>query len=211
MHKVLIVDDQKSSRELMRYVISDSKDFVTAGFLEDSEKTVEFCEANAVDLILMDIHTGGKESGIINAKKVKEKYPQIKIVIVTFMVQQRHIEEARKAGVEGFWYKDHGTTTLLEVINKVMQGESVYPDKIPVITIGLAKTSDFTKQELAVLKMKVNGYSHAETCEKLGITRSTLNFHITNLKGKTGYDNILKLVMDVSAKKFIIADEIGIE
>ncbi len=207
MHNVLIVDDQKSSRELMRYVVSENPEFVIVGTLDDSEKAKQFCVNNQVDLILMDIHTAGKENGIKNAKEVKNFNPEIKIILVTFMVQQEHIIKAREAGCEGFWYKDHGETKLIDVMQKVIVGEKVYPDKMPVIKIGFAKASDFTKQELVVLQLKVNGYSHSEICEHLAITRSTLNYHISNLKGKTGYDNMLKLAIDVSMKKFMIADE----
>lgn len=207
MYKVLIVDDQKSSRELMRYVISDSDGYEIIGTLEDASIAESFCRENSVDLIFMDIYTGGRETGIQSAKKVKAYNPNIKIIIVTFMVQQGHIELARDAGCEGFWYKDHSTNTLLEVMDKVMAGDIIYPDALPTITIGLAKASDFTKQELTVLQMKVNGYSHQEICDKLCITRSTLNYHIANLKSKTGYENILKLAIDVSMKKFMIAEE----
>ena len=207
MYKVLVVDDQKSSRELMRYVISDSDSYEIIGTLEDASIAESFCRENRVDLIFMDIYTAGRETGIQSAKKIKAYNPNIKIIIVTFMVQQGHIEMARDVGCEGFWYKDHSTTTLLEVMNKVMAGDIIYPDKLPIITIGLAKASDFTKQELTVLQMKVNGYSHQEICDKLYITRSTLNYHIANLKSKTGYENILKLAIDVSMKKFMIAEE----
>ena len=207
MYKVLIIDDQKSSRELMRYVISDSNNYEIVGTLEDASKAKSFCIENKVDIIFMDIHTNGRETGIQSAKKVKEYNSNIKIIIVTYIVQSEHIDMARSIGCEGFWYKDHSTTSLLEVIDKVAMGEIVYPDKIPTVTIGLAKTSEFTKQELAVLQMKVNGYSHNEICENLSIKRSTLNYHIANLKSKTGYDNILKLAIDVSMKKFMIADD----
>ena len=207
MYNVLIVDDQNSSRELMKYVVSEDSNYQLVGMLEDAEKTEIFCRYKKVDLILMDIHTANKENGIKASSVIKKIKPQIKIIIVTFMVQQEHIEEARKAGCEGFWYKDHSSEKLLEVMNVVMGGGTVYPDKLPEVTIGLAKSTDFTKQELNVLKLKVNGYSHNETCEKLGITRSTLNYHIANLKGKTGYDNLLKLAIDVSMKKFIISDD----
>ncbi len=206
MYNVLIVDDQKSSRELMKYVVSESEDFTVVGSIDDAALTLEFCKFNKVDLILMDIHTAGRENGIDNAAIIKQKKPLIKVIIVTFMVQVNHLEKAKACGCEGFWYKDHSTTKLLEVMDKVMSGEKIYPDTLPVISIGLAKTTDFTKQELEVLRLKVNGYSHKEICDNLCITRSTLNYHIANLKGKTGYDNILKLAIDVSMKKFIIAD-----
>ncbi len=211
MVKVLVVDDQKSSRELMRYIVSESDRYSLVGMLEAADKAKDFCMSNSVDLILMDIHTAGKENGLDSAIQVKMFNPNVKVIIVTFLVQKEHIERARKIGCEGFWYKDHSNKKLLEVMDEVMNGESVYPDKLPIIKIGYAKASEFTKQELHVLQLKVNGHSHVETCNILGITRSTLNYHISNLKGKTGYDNLLKLAIDVSMKKFIISDEINIE
>ncbi len=155
----------------------------------------------------MDIHTSGKENGLDSAKKIKNFNPEIKIIIVTYLVQQEHLNKAREIGCEGFWYKDHSPQKLIEVMDEVMSGGIIYPDKSPVLAIGCAKSSDFTKQELQVLQLKVNGYSHNETCEILGIARSTLNFHISNLKGKTGYDNLLKLAIDVATKKFIVAED----
>ncbi len=207
MYNVLIVDDQKSSRELMRYIVQSDENFQVAHTLHYAEDAKPYCKNNLIDLILMDICTGSDETGIIAAETIKQTYPNIKIIIVTFLILQEHIEKARKIGCDGFWYKDHSEQKLIEVMNSVMRGEKVYPDKQPNINIGLAKTSDFTKQELHVLQLKVNGYSHHETCKKLGITRSTLNYHINNLKIKTGYDNLLKLAIDVSMKKFIISEE----
>ncbi len=211
MYNILIVDDQKSSRELMHYIISENNDYRLIGSLVDAQKAPDFCKINKVDLVLMDIHTAGHENGIESAKIIKEANPATKVIIVTFLVRQEHIDKARAAGCEGFWYKDHSNCRLLDVIQNVMKGEKVYPDKLPVITIGLAHASEFTKQELKVLQLKVNGYSHTEICNQLNITRSTLNYHIANLKGKTGYDNILKLAIDVSMKKFMIADELFLD
>ncbi len=207
MYNVLIVDDQKSSRELMNYIVKESSNYKLVGALENMELVNSFCKESMVDIILMDIYAEGKELGLQMAEKVKQSNRNIKIIIVTFAIQVEHIAKARSIGCEGFWYKDYGKIKLLEVMDRVMNGEEVYPDKLPVVNIGHAKSSEFTKQELNVLQLKVNGYTHLETCEKLGITRSTLNYHISNLKDKTGYSNLLKLAIDVSAKKFIIAEE----
>ncbi len=207
MYNVLIVDDQKSSRELMRYVISDKENYNIIGMLENAEEAESFCIENEVDLVFMDIQTNGKETGIQSAKKIKEYNPNIKIIIVTFMVQSEYIYMAREVGCEGFWYKDHGATTLFEVTENVMSGKTIYPDELPIITIGNADSNQFTRRELTVLQMKVNGYSNIEICDKLTISRSTLNYHFANLKEKTGYNNVLKLAIDVSMKRFMISQE----
>ncbi len=208
MYNVIVVDDQKSSQDLMKYAILRGKDrynLVNTAF--DADDVMLSLPYENVDLILMDIYTQGKENGIKVAKQVKKNYPKTKIIVLTFVLQKRHIEEAKEAGCEGFWYKDHADIDLLEVMDNVMDGNIYYPQEQPIVAIGTAKTSDFTNKELAILQAKVNGYSNERVCALLNIKSRTLDTHLSNIKNKTGYDSLLKLVADVSAKKFIIAED----
>mgnify|MGYP000458898630 CR=1 FL=1 len=93
--------------------------------------------------------------------------PQIKVIIVTSLVECSFIDRARKAGVESFWYKDAGKEELLEVMDRTMKGENVYPDAPPVVMIGTAKSCDFTPGELAVLRLVVEGESYEKNCREL--------------------------------------------
>ncbi len=207
MYNILIVDDQESSRQFMKYAVIHDGKYSVVGMLSDATQAENFCKTHKVDLILMDIQTDGKETGLQSARQVKSYDKNIKIMIVTFFVEQEHINIAKKIGCEGFWYKDHSTTTISEVLEKIMAGDTVYPDELPVIMIGRAKSSEFTKQELAVLKLIINGASHGVISEKLGIKINTVDYHIRNLKAKTGYDSILKLAIDVSSKRFMISEK----
>ncbi len=208
MHSVMIVDDQRSSQALMKYAISTGGDkYKLIKSISNADHVVAELRYDKVDLILLDIYTGGNESGITVARQVKELYPEIKIIILTYVLQKKHLDDAKKIGCEGFWYKDHADMDLIDVMDKVMSGEIYYPQSQPVVTIGTAKTTDFTKKELEILQAKVNGYSGDEICDMLDIKLRTLNTHICNIKNKTGYNNLLKLIADVSSKRFIIADE----
>ncbi len=208
MYNVIIVDDQSSSHALMQYAIlrSEGKYNITKAFF-DASKVIDELRYEPVDLILMDIHTQGKENGIKVAGKIKKLYPKIKIIILTFVLQKKYVEEAKEAGCEGFWYKDHADMDLLLVMDSVMDGNIYYPEEPPVIKIGVAKISDFTPKELLVLQAKVNGHSNETVCELLDIKSRTLDTHLSNIKNKTGYNNLLKLVADVASKKFIISGE----
>ncbi len=208
MYNVMIVDDQSSSHALMEYAIlrSEGKYKITKAFF-DADKVLNELRYEPVDLILMDIHTLGKENGVKVAAKIKNLYPKIKIIILTFVLQKKYIEEAKSAGCEGFWYKDHADMDLLLVMDSVMEGKIYYPEEQPVIKIGVAKISDFTPKELEVLQAKVNGHSNDKVCQMLNIRSRTLDTHLSNIKNKTGYDNLLKLVADVASKKFIILGE----
>ncbi len=208
MYKVMIVDDQSSSQALMQYAImrSEGRYELTKSFF-DADRVLCELKYEKADLILMDIYTAGKENGIKAAEEIKKHYPKVKIIILTFVLQKRHIEEAKKAGCEGFWYKDHADIDLLVAMDNVMDGKSYYPESQPVITIGMAKIQDFTAKELEILQAKVNGHSNEKVCELLNIKSRTLDTHLSNIKNKTGYSNLLKLVADVASKKFIITGE----
>ncbi len=208
MYNVIIVDDQSSSHALMQYAMmrSNGKYKLAKAFF-DADRVLNELKYEKTDLILMDIHTAGKENGIKAAKQIKTLYPEIKIIILTFVLQKRHVNEAKEAGCEGFWYKDHADMDLLLVMDSVMNGNTYYPEAEPVITIGMAKIQDFTAKELEILQAKVNGHSNEKVCEMLNIKSRTLDTHLSNIKNKTGYNNLLKLVADVASKRFIITDE----
>ncbi len=210
MYNIMIVDDQSSSHALMQYAImrSEGRYNITKAFF-NADKVFDELRYETVDLILMDIHTQGKETGIAVAAKVKKHYPKIKIIILTFVLQKKYIEEAKQAGCEGFWYKDHADLDLLQVMDCVMDGMIYYPKQQPTIKIGVANISDFTPKELEILQAKVNGHSNEEVCDMLNIKSRTLDTHLSNIKNKTGYNNLLKLVADVATKKFIITGEEG--
>jgi len=144
------------------------------------------------------------ESGLVAAEKIKKTMPQIKVIIVTSLVECSFIDRARKAGVESFWYKDAGKEELLEVMDRTMKGESVYPDTPPVVMIGTAKSCDFTPGELAVLRLVVEGESYKKIAESLCISPETVKWHIKNMLQKTNFDSKTKLAVAVTKKNLII-------
>ncbi len=208
MYNVIIVDDQPSSRDIMKYAILLGGDrYYLAKEFADADMVMSELHFTKPDLILLDIFTGGKENGIAVARQIKEKHPNVKIIILTFLIQKRHIEEAKRIGCEGFWYKDHPDTTLLQVMDNVMNGHIHYPESQPIVTIGMAKISDFTKKELQILQAKIDGLTAEEICEMLSIKLPTLKTHMCNIRNKTGYSNFIKLTADIVAKRFIITDD----
>ncbi len=209
MYNVMIVDDQRSSQKLMEFAIflGNGRYNLTQSF-EDADLVLGDRRLGTQDLILLDIYTGGKENGIIVAEKIKKLYPKIKIIILTYLLQERHIEAAKNIGCEGFWYKDHADIDLIEVMDNVMNGHIHYPESRPVVTIGMANIGDFTAKELEVLQGKINGLSTEDICEQLGIKATTLRTHINNIMNKTGYMSFIELVSDVVDKKFIIKGEV---
>lgn len=149
MTNVLIVDDERVVQELFTHYISTASDrYRLAGAIKSAGNAEVYCVQGGVGLILMDVCTANNESGIAATARLKSRYPNIKIVIVTSAPDYRFIERSRAAGADSFWYKEVSPEELLEVMDRTMAGESVYPASTPKVQMGLADGSEFTPKEL---------------------------------------------------------------
>ena len=82
-------------------------------------------------------------------------------------------------------------------------GEHIFPDAPPPVRIGTAKSTEFTKTELKVLRYLLRGLSYPRIASEMGIEVSTIKFHVTNMLQKTGLENKLQLALAVSEVKMI--------
>lgn len=186
-YRVLIVEDQEMPRQLFEIFVDRSAQYVHAGSLSNAELALDFCRQTSVDLILMDVMTELRNSGLDAAEEIKKEFPKIRIIIVTSMPAFTWLERARSIGVDSFWYKETKKESILSVMDRTMMGEQVYPDKTPLVQIGEAQNHDFTERELMVLRELITGDSNAEIGKRLGISAGTVKFHVQNLLQKTGF------------------------
>ena len=93
---------------------------------------------------------------------------------------------------------------MIDVINRTMDGESVFPDKTPSVQLGLADSSEFTNKEIEVLRFVCDGLEYSEIAERMNISVRTVKYHVSNILSKTGYANKTRLAIAVTNKNFII-------
>jgi len=143
-------------------------------------------------------------SGLEAAAEVKQTFPHIKIIIVTSMPEYSWLERAREIGVESFWYKDGKKNAILDVMDRTMEGESVYPDTTPLIRIGNSTNHEFTERELDILRELTTGDSNTEIGERLSISASTVKYHVQNLLDKTGFKTRTELAAKARSLGIVI-------
>jgi DNA-binding NarL/FixJ family response regulator len=204
MTNVLVVEDSKISRETVEGHLALSQDYLLIASIENAANAEIACMRGKIDLILMDVCTADDESGLKAAARIKKHYPKIKIIIMTSMPEHSFIQKAKDCGCDGFWYKEYGNAELLDVCDRVMRGEPVWPAETPVIPVGYTDSHDFTERELNVIRQLAQGYRYEEIADNLGITTNTVKYHIKNLMQKTGYRSTLQLVADVVGKRLIL-------
>ena len=185
-YRVLIVEDQAMPRQLFEIYVRSDPRFVHAASISNAALAIDFCSQGGIDLILMDVMTELGSSGLDAAEAIKQKYPHVKIIIVTSMPESSWLERARQIGVDSFWYKETQREPILDVMGRTMEGECIYPDETPTVQIGFATNHEFSERELEILRELISGDSNAEIGARLGIAASTVKYHVQNMLEKTG-------------------------
>ena len=194
-YKVVIAEDFRMIREIFESTVERAKEYTLAASFPTAVQAVKYIEKNEADLVLMDVLIPGSMSGLDAAELLRSIKPDVKIIVVTSMPELSYESKARQIGVEGFWQKEIQEQPILEIMDRVMSGEFVYPSEQVEVPIGNMMSTDFTDKETEVLKELVTGASNKEIGEKLGMGQSTVKMHITNMLQKSGYHSRLELAL----------------
>lgn len=206
MWNVLIVDDQNTSRHLMEMMVEASENYKLVKAIPLAKMADVYALTLPVDLIIMDIVMADGISGLEAAEKIKKSKPEIKILLVTSMPEVSFMQRAKAIGVDSFWYKEIEETPLLNVMDRTMAGENIYPDSPPPVKLGLADSSEFTDRELEVLRVLTTGCPDQEIAEKLNISFSTVRTHINHMLDKTGFETRTELAIHARLSGVVIPD-----
>ena len=205
-YRVLIADDYRMIRQMFSAVIEKSDNFILSGMAADADEALEHFRSNKVDLVLLDVVMGTGMDGLEAAKLIKKASPSTKILLVTSMPEVSYIKRAKEIGIESFWHKEVQEQPLLNVMERTMAGESVYPAQTPEVWLGNTVSTELTGRELDVLRELVGGASNAEIAERLGISERCVKMHITDMLGKTGFKSRLQLAVQARAGGLVIND-----
>lgn len=196
MIKVLIVDDQSLIREGLSMMLSLYDTVTIVGEAKNGQEAIEFLENEDIDLILMDIRMPIMD-GVEATKIIKEKYPEIKILILTTFNEDKYIFEGLKNGADGYLLKDISSEELVKAIETVYKGNMLLQPGIAKKIIdsidkkhgNLNKITkddfkELSKREYEIALLVGEGKSNKEISSKLFITEGTVKNHITKILDK---------------------------
>ena len=131
INTILVEDDLYIQKHFVDRLAADGE-FHLVGVFRDAFESEKHCDAT-VKLVLMDVQTHHKHSGLAAAERIKKAFPQIKIVVATSLVDPEVLQRAKMGAADSLWYKDHGTEELMSVVKRTLAGEKVFPDTAPAI------------------------------------------------------------------------------
>ena len=196
MIKVLIVDDQYLIREGLRMMLSLYEGIEIVGEVSNGKEAIQVLEKLEVDLLLMDVRMPVMD-GVEATKAIKEKYPDVKVLILTTFDEDEYIFEALQNGADGYLLKDISSENLVGAINIVFEGNMLLqPDIAKKVVRNIDRKTNtsgnfykdiynlLTKKEYEIAFLIGEGKSNKEISSLLYITEGTVKNHVTNILSK---------------------------
>lgn len=198
---VLVVEDQQLMLDSLVGLLEGQEDFRVVGSLRDAAEAMEFITKNPVDMVLMDVCTLDGNSGITAAAGLREKFADLKIVLMTAMPDVSFVQDAKAAGANSFVYKDVSSEQLLTVLRSTGEGYSTFPEPPTMPFLGY---NTLTERELQVLRDTCAGMSRKEIADAHNLSENTIKATISSILTKTGYQSIAKLAIHAISNGFVV-------
>ena len=198
MIKILIADDQELIRESLKIVLDLNADMEVVGLAADGRKALELLNQNRPDIILMDIRMPELD-GVLCTKAVKEKFPDVKIIILTTFDDDEYVFYALKYGASGYLLKGCSMQELTDSIHTVMNGGSILNQgvitKVVKLFSRLAQTNismavddrnvdELNRTERNIASLVGRGLSNKEIAEKLFLSEGTVRNALSSALSK---------------------------
>lgn len=205
INTVLVEDNLYVQKVLKAMIESDERFRLTATFT-DAFEAEKLCAYGKTDLVLMDVQTQNNHSGLAAGKRIKEASPRTKVVIVTSLVDPDVLKKARNGAADSLWYKDHGKKDIIDVMVRTMNGERVFPESSPNVTLKDIFSEDLSPKQMKILRYFVKGYTYEEIAQELDMTKRNVRWHLDNIVEKSGYENKYELLIALIDSKLIVAN-----
>lgn len=194
MIKVLIVDDQALIREGLNMMLSLYEELKVVGEATNGKEAVDLVEEKEIDVVLMDIRMPIMD-GVEATRVIKERYPHIKILILTTFNEDEYIFQGLNNGADGYVLKDVSSKELVNSIKSVYKGNMLFHGEVAKTIAGAVKGNvnmqreedifnDLTPREMEIARLIGEGKSNKEISEILYITEGTVKNHVTKILDK---------------------------
>ncbi|NTW34006.1 MAG: response regulator transcription factor [Bacteroidetes bacterium] len=209
--RIMIVDDHEIFRNGLKMIINKIKNVKVVAEASNGKEFLEIFNIKDVDIVFMDIEMPVL-NGIEATKEILKQYPDVKIIALTMFNNEEYVESMIDAGVKGFLLKNINKTTLERAIETVSKGNNYYSEELwdfftkKVVHKEKNDTPEdiiFTKREIEILGLLLEGLSNKEIADKLFISERTVVGHKSNMIAKTDCKSTIHLLSYAIKNKLV--------
>jgi DNA-binding NarL/FixJ family response regulator len=189
--KTAIVEDIRDIREGLSTLINFTDGFTCTGSYRSIEDAIPRIRSNVPDVLLSDIGLPGM-NGIEGIAILKEKYPDMTILMLTVYDDDERIFDAICGGASGYLLKSTSPAKILENIREAAAGGAPMSPEVAARVIKLFREVrppekveyDLTPHETRLLKLLVDGHNYTTAAEELNVSYNTIKFHMRHIYEK---------------------------
>lgn len=195
MTRLVLCDDQVFVCEGLNAILGTAPDIEVVGMAYDGEEVLQLVEKLQPDLVLMDLKMPGL-SGVQATRQIHQRFPHIKVLVLTTYDFDEWVLEAVRAGANGYLLKDTPREQLFAAIRGTMQGKSfIDPAVAPKLLNHLSSSPPaspkdeaaglLSERELEVLQLVAQGLSNLEIAQQLYLSEGTVKNYVSAIFAKT--------------------------
>lgn len=188
--RIVIAEDHPVVREGIREMLKREDDMEVAGEADSAGVAIDLCGKLLPDIVLMDVSLPGM-SGLEAARVLKERFPSIKVLMLTAFDDEAFVVEALGIGASGFLLKSQSSSEILAAVRGVFTGDTVIaPSAVPALTRRVCRDeleskrqapAALTLREQQILQLSSKGLTSKEIARQVDISERTVHTHFRNI------------------------------
>lgn len=188
--RVVIVDDHDVVRQGLAVFIEAFPDLRLVGEASNGAEAVKLCADLRPDVVLMDLVMPIMD-GVSAIRAIRQHNPAVQVVVLTSYKEEELVRAALQAGAIGYLLKNTSIDELASIIRSAYEGKpTLDPEATRVLIKAATRPQEqnyhLSEREREILTVMVKGMSNPEIAQHLGISRSTVKFHVSAILSKLG-------------------------
>jgi DNA-binding NarL/FixJ family response regulator len=200
--RILTVDDHPMLREGIAAVLAGEPDMLLVAEASNGREGIEQFRAHHPDVTLMDVQMP-EVNGIDAIVKIREEFPEARIIVLTTYTGDAQATRAFKAGACGYLLKNMVRKELIDTIRTVHAGKKRIPPEIAIEMAQHHSDDALTEREIEVLREVAAGNANKMVAQLLKISEETVKAHMRSILSKLGANDRTHAVT-IAVKRGII-------
>jgi two-component system response regulator DegU len=208
--KILIVDDQRLFRHGLRSLLEQDKGLEVVGEASDGQDAFTLVQETKPNIILMDVEMP-KLDGIHATRLIVERYPNIKILMLSVHNEDERVISAIRSGAVGYIMKDADQKEFIKIIKSTFAGERITSPFLANLTsriqskihepslmdeeieMEIKERFSLTGREKEILMLLLKGKSNKDIADLMFLSTETIKTHLQNIYRKLGVNSRMEV------------------